>query len=241
VIAAFNEERRLGESLRAVGSYLEREAIDAETLIVDDGSTDDTGRISREVLRDLRGRLLRNEENRGKGFSVRRGVLEAAGRWVLITDADLSTPIDELAKLTAAVRDRDLDGAIGSRALPQSRIEERQTILRQSMGKIFNRVVRYTTGMRYRDTQCGFKLLDRERVRPLFEHMVVNRFAFDVELLFLAARFGLEVEEVPVLWKDAPGSRVGLVGDPINMVWDVARVLWRFRRGQYNAVAQDRA
>jgi dolichyl-phosphate beta-glucosyltransferase len=184
--------------------------------------------------------VLRNEENRGKGYSVRRGVLSATGRWVLLTDADLSTPIAEHAKLGDAVREYDLDVAIGSRALPASRIEVRQHPVRELMGKTFNRIIRRMTGLPFHDTQCGFKLLDRGRVRPLFGRMVVDRFAFDVELLFLCARFGLKAREVPVVWRNAPGSKVSLVGDPLNMLWDVARVRWRFRRGLYNPDVPER-
>jgi len=234
VIAAYNEEHRLGESLRRIAEYQRQSGIDAEVLVVDDGSEDATRRIATEAMRGLRGRVLANAENRGKGYSVRRGALEASGRWVLLTDADLSTPIEEVEKLSAAARDHDLDAAIGSRALPGSRVEERQSFLRESMGKTFNRMVRLATGLRFRDTQCGFKLLDRERLRPIFERMAIDGFAFDVELLYLCARFGLKVQEVPVVWRHAAGSKVGLVTDPIRMVWDVARVLWRFRRGLYN-------
>jgi glycosyltransferase involved in cell wall biosynthesis len=234
VIAAYNEEQRLGDSLRRIGAYLRERGLDAEVLVVDDGSLDATQRIAREALREMRGRVVANAENRGKGYAVRRGALEASGRWVLFTDADLSTPIEEVEKLSAATRERDLDAAIGSRALPGSRVEERQSILRQSMGKTFNRVVRLATGLPFHDTQCGFKLLDRERLRPILQRMVVDGFAFDVELLYLCERFGLKVAEVPVVWRHAAGSKVGLVTDPVRMIADVARVLWRFRRGLYN-------
>ena len=132
------------------------------------------------------------------------------------------------------VRDQDLDAAIGSRGLPESRIEVRQHLIRQAMGKGFNRLIRLLTGLPFRDTQCGFKLLHRERCRPLFERMVVDRFAFDVEFLFLCARFGLRVREVPVVWRNAPGTKVSMLADPVNMLYDVARVRWRFRRGLYN-------
>jgi dolichyl-phosphate beta-glucosyltransferase len=240
VVPAYDEERRLGASLSRISSYTREEKIDAELLVVDDGSRDATPMIVEEALRDMRGKLLRNAENRGKGFSVRRGVLEASGRWVLVTDADLSTPIEEIAKLSAAARDRDLDAAIGSRALRESRIEKRQNALRETMGKTFNLIIRAMTGLKFQDTQCGFKLLDRERTLPLFRHMVVDRFAFDVEFLYLCWRFGLRVEEVPIIWRDSPGSRVGLVTDPMNMLWDVARVVWRFRRGLYNPAAGGR-
>lgn len=234
VVPAYNEELRLGETLRKIGSYLDASGTDAEILVVDDGSKDGTAELAAAALRGRRGRVVRNGENRGKGFSVRHGMLEAQGRFVLLTDADLSTPIEDYAKLAAAVRDADLDVAIGSRALVESDVQVRQHWVRQMMGRTFNRIIRGLTGLRFRDTQCGFKLMDRERVRPLFEKMVVDRFAFDVELLFLCERFGLSVREIPVTWRNAPGSKVSIVGDPANMVLDVLRVRWRFRRGLYN-------
>jgi dolichyl-phosphate beta-glucosyltransferase len=234
VIPAYNEEKRLAGSLARIAAYLEKAGVSGEILVVDDGSSDATFRIASDFLKGRRGRVLRNGENRGKGYSVRRGVLEATGRWVLLTDADLSAPIEEYATLAEAVRERDLDVAIGSRAVAGARVEIRQNRVRELMGKTFNRIIRLMTGLPHRDTQCGFKLMDRDRVRPLFEKMVVNRFAFDVELLFLCARFSLAVLEVPVVWRNSPVSTVTLVGDPINMILDVARVRWRFRRGLYN-------
>jgi dolichyl-phosphate beta-glucosyltransferase len=234
VIPAYNEERRLPATLSRIAAYLEKAALSSEIVIVDDGSSDGTARLGAEFLKGRRGRVLRNPENRGKGYSVRRGVLEAAGRWVLLTDADLSAPIEEHAVLAEAVREHDIDVAIGSRALASSRIEVRQNFVRVAMGKTFNRLIRLMTGLPYRDTQCGFKLMDRERVRPLFEKMVVDRFAFDVELLYLCMRFRLAVREVPVVWRNSPESKVTLLVDPVNMLADVARVRWRFRRGLYN-------
>ncbi len=234
LIPAYNEERRLGPTLEKVATYFEARRVSWETVVVDDGSADGTSRIATEFLRGRRGRVIRNPDNRGKGFSVRRGFLESTGRWVLLTDADLSAPIEEHAKLAAAVRDHDLDAAIGSRGLSESRIEVRQRWVRETMGKTFNRLIRAATGLSFRDTQCGFKLIHHERCRPLFEKMVVDRFAFDVEFLFLCIRFGLKVREVPVIWRNAPGSKVGLIADPLNMLFDVARVRWRFRQGLYN-------
>ncbi len=234
VVPAYDEERRLGGSLEKITAYVDGRGLDAEIVVVDDGSTDATAKIAEAELRSRRGRLVRNVENRGKGYSVRRGVLEASGRWILLTDADLSAPIEEHENLAEAVRRYDLDVAVGSRGLAESRIEVRQSLLRQTMGKAFNRVIRLLTGLPLRDTQCGFKLFDRERTLPLFRKMVVDRFAFDVEFLFLCQRFGLKVREVPVVWRNAPGSKVSLVGDPMNMLADVLRVRWRFRRGLYN-------
>ncbi len=233
VVPAFNEAHRLADSLQRIVAYLGQHGIKFEVLVVDDGSTDGSGQVASRVLAG-RGRVVTNSENRGKGYSVRRGVLESAGRWVLMTDADLSAPIEEHAKLAAAARDRDVDIVIGSRALADSQIEIRQNIVRQTMGKTFNLFVRLLTGLQFRDTQCGFKLMDRQRTLPLFQRMVIDRFAFDAELLFLAHRFGLAVSEVPVVWRNAEDSKVRLIGDPLNMLLDLLRVRWRFRRGLYN-------
>jgi dolichyl-phosphate beta-glucosyltransferase len=234
VIPAYNEQERLVASLEKIAAYLDASGTDAEILVVDDGSKDRTAELAAGALKGRRGRVLRNGDNRGKGYSVRHGVLEARGRFVLLTDADLSTPIEEHAKLAMVIRDRDLDVVIGSRALPNSDVQVRQGWVRKRMGRTFNTIIRTVTGLPFRDTQCGFKLMDRDRVKPLFDKMVVNRFAFDVELLFLCARFGLSVADVPITWRNAPGSKVSLLGDPLNMIADVLRVRWRFRRGLYN-------
>jgi len=234
VIPAYNEQERLGDSLAKITAYLDAGGIDAELLVIDDGSGDKTAEVAERALLGRRGRVLANGENCGKGFSVRRGVLEAQGRFVLMTDSDLSTPIADHAKLAKVMRDRDLDLVIGSRALPGSDVQVRQGWLRQTMGRTFNRFIRTATGLPFRDTQCGFKLMDRERALPLVKKMVVDGFAFDVELLFLCGRFGLSVVDVPVTWRNAEGSKVSMVGDPLKMIADVLRIRWRFRRGLYN-------
>ncbi len=234
VIPAYNEEDRLGVSLPLIETYLRERGIDAEILVVDDGSTDGTAAMASAFLRGKPGRVLRQPENRGKGAALRRGVLEAEGRWVLMTDADLSSPIEEHARLSEIARDEDLDVVFGSRGLPDSQVEIRQNIIRQLMGRTFNLLLRMITGLTYRDTQCGFKLFDLQRTRPLFERMVVDHFAFDVELLFLCDRFGLRAKEVPVIWRNSDRSTVNVFGAPPKMLFDVLRVRWRFRRGLYN-------
>jgi len=234
VIPAYNEEDRLGVSLPLIEAYVRERGFDAEILVVDDGSTDATAQMASAFLRERRGRVLRHPENRGKGAAVRQGVLKAEGRWVLITDADLSTPIEEHAKLAEIAREEDLDVAFGSRGLPASQVEIRQNPLRQLMGKTFNVILRGITGLPHRDTQCGFKLLDRQRTRPLFERMVIDHFAFDVELLFLCDRFGLRVKEIPVIWRNSERSTVNIVAAPPRMLLDVLKVRWYFRRGLYN-------
>jgi len=233
VVPAYNEERRLVPTLARITGWLAGEGRSAEVLVVDDGSRDDTARVAERALAFGPGRVVRLPENRGKGAAVRAGVLASRGKWILLTDADLSTPIEDLPTLEAAVRAGGLDVAIGSRALAASRVEVRQGLLRQTMGKTFNRVIRVAAGLPFGDTQCGFKLFDGARARPIFAKMVVDRFAFDVEFLFLAHRAGLRIAEVPVVWRNAAESKVKLVGDPLNMLADVARVRWRHARGRY--------
>ena len=232
VIPAYNEEARLGATLQRLRGWLQAPRPPAEILVVDDGSADRTVAIARAALEGTRGSVLTGEPNRGKGYAVRRGVLAATGRTVLITDADLSTPIEEHDKLAAAMLAHGLHVAIGSRALYGS---QGQNPLRQLMGKTFNRIMRGMTGLPFQDTQCGFKLLDRAATRPIVERMVVDRFAFDVEFLYLCRQASLRVEEVPVVWRNAPGSKVSLMGDPANMLWDVAKLRWRHRRGSPGA------
>ena len=234
VIPAFNEQARIGDTLTAILRYVEAHRIRAEVLVIDDGSTDRTVDVASEKLGRQGGRVIKNVENRGKGYSVRRGIAEARGRWVLMCDADQSTPIEEHARLAEIARDRDLDIVIGSRGLPDSKVEVHQQALRESMGKAFNLIVRSLTGLRLHDTQCGFKLMDRNRVLPIVEKSVIDGFAFDVELLCVATRFGLSIAEIPVTWRNSPDSKVNVATAPLLMLTEVLRVLWRFRRGGYN-------
>jgi dolichyl-phosphate beta-glucosyltransferase len=234
VIPAYNEQERIGATLTAVLDYVDANRIRSEVLVIDDGSTDRTAEVATEKLGRNRGRVLKNVENRGKGYSVRRGITEAKGRWVLMCDADQSTPIEEHARLAEIARDRDLDIVIGSRGLPDSKVEVHQAALRESMGKIFNSIVRSWTGLRLRDTQCGFKLMDRKRVLPIVEKSIIDGFAFDVELLCVATRFGLGIAEVPVTWRNSPVTTVSMITTPPSMLIETLRMLWRFRRGGYN-------
>jgi dolichyl-phosphate beta-glucosyltransferase len=231
VIPAYNEERRLGASLRRIAEYFRSTGVSPEIIVVDDGSRDGTASVGREFLAlyDGPGALLLNHRNRGKGYSVRRGVLAAAGERVLITDADLSTPVEEAHALLEAQEREGAHIVIGSRALPGSRIEVHQPALRERLGMLFNRIMRMLTGLPYRDTQCGFKLLARSAAQPLARAMSVDGFAFDVELLWLARRAGLRVHEQPVRWRNSRGSSVSLLRDAPRMLWDL--MLLRRRLG----------
>ena len=239
VIPAYNEAARIRRSLEGVALYLARTDEAAEVLVVDDGSDDATVETLRRFAAEqsqgdrVSVRVLQNGRNRGKGYSVKHGLLAARGDLVLISDADFSTPIDELPLLRQAVEKEGYGIAIGSRGLDESRVEIRQAALREMMGRGFNRLVRLLTGLPFRDTQCGFKLARREEVLPLFRAARVERFAYDVEILYLARKAGVRVREVPVLWRNAEGTKVSALTDPFEMLKDVVRVVLRDRLGRY--------
>jgi glycosyltransferase involved in cell wall biosynthesis len=178
-------------------------------------------------------RLLRNPGNRGKGYSVRHGVLEAKGEWVLFTDADLSAPIEELEKLIAATRQQKADIAIGSRALDRSLIEEHQSFFRETAGRIFNLLLRLLTGLPFHDTQCGFKLYRREAAQEVFRRQRLERFGFDAEVLYIARKLGYRCVEVPVRWSHSAGTKVRMLRDSLDMFLDLLRVRWNDVRGRY--------
>ena len=225
VIPAFNEAGRIGATLRAILDHLKHAGLDGEIIVVDDGSTDATVAVAREILAGAGPHhVLSGRENRGKGFSVREGALAASRRWTLISDADLSTPISEVDGLLSAAETDHLDLVMGSRALSQSRIDVYQGFLRRNMGRTFNRVVRVLTGLPYRDTQCGFKLWRTEVVRPLLHKLSIDGFAWDVELILRARRAGLSLAELPVAWNNVEGSKVAMVSDPLRMLRDLVRI-----------------
>jgi glycosyltransferase involved in cell wall biosynthesis len=234
VIPAFNEEQRLPKSLSRIQAYLKSRSLRAEVLVVDDGSTDATSRIveaTRSSFPELR--LISNARNRGKGFSVRNGMLEARGEFALFTDADLSAPIEEAEKLLAPLRDGSYDGAIGSRALDRSLIEVHQPAYRERAGMVFNRIMRGLTGLEFKDTQCGFKAFRREKARVIFEQQRTEGFGFDPEILFLARQKGLRIAEIPVRWAHDPTTKVKLFRDSVRMFLDVIAIRWNALLGRY--------
>jgi glycosyltransferase involved in cell wall biosynthesis len=240
VIPAYNEEARPPLALARIQDYLAAQGFGAEIIVVDDGSTDGTAAVAEEwrgVQPSLM--LLRNEGNRGKGFSVRRGMLAAHGRVALFTDADLSAPIDEAKKLLDALADADV--AIGSRALNRSLIEVHQSGMRERAGMIFNFIVRIMTGLPFADTQCGFKAFRRERCQRVFEQQRVEGFGFDPEVLFLAQRQGLRIVEIPVRWAHDPATKVHVVRDSLRMFADLFVIRWGQLAGRYPTRIPDRA
>jgi len=234
VIPAFNEEQRLPKTLDRVVAYLQTKPDRAEVIVVDDGSTDTTARVVCDYSQRYAAlRLVTNGGNKGKGFSVRHGMLEARGDVALFSDADLSTPIEEADKLLAAVRDQGYDAAIGSRAVDRSLIEVHQSAIREQAGIFFNRVVRWIMGIDFSDTQCGFKAFRRERSRIIFEQQRIERFGFDPEILFLAKRNGLRVAEIPVRWSHDSATKVNVLADGVRMFFELLLVRWNARRGFY--------
>jgi dolichyl-phosphate beta-glucosyltransferase len=229
VIPAYNEGRRLPPTLEKVQRYLAGRP--HEIVVVDDGSRDDTA--ARAEAAGVT--VLRNEGNRGKGYSVRRGMLHARGDRRLMTDADLSTPIEELDRLLSLV-DEGYDVVIGSRALPGANIEVRQPWYRENMGRLFNLCVRLVALPGLQDTQCGFKLFTAEAAEKAFRPARLDGFSFDVEALFVARRQGCRIAEVPVTWRNDEATRVDTVKGALAFL-DLARIRLNDWRGAYDTPA----
>lgn len=238
IIPAYNEAARLGKTLRAVVDYLAQNAPDGEVIVVDDGSSDDTADLARQVFKDsknLRTSVISYKSNLGKGRAVRLGLLAARSDVALFSDADLSTPITEAPKLVDPILSGQYDLTFGSRALDRELIGVHQSWRREQGGRVFNLVVRLATGMPFWDTQCGFKAFRMSVCRPLIEAATVDRFGFDVELLYLAFRAGLNLKEIPVRWDHNEGSKVTLFSDSFKMVNEVNLIRQQARRGVYDA------
>ena len=235
MIPAYNEENRLPATLARLVSYIGSTPWgEVEVLIVDDGSKDGTAALVEDFAHIYPAvRLVRNPGNRGKGFAVRNGMLEAQGDWVLFTDADLSTPIEEVEKLLAAVRERGAAGAIGSRALNRKLVSVHQSAFREYSGRFFNLVMRLITGLPFADTQCGFKLFRREVAREVFSRVRIPGFGFDVEALFVAHLLRFEVVEVPVCWANAEGTKVTMLNG-LQAFTDLVVVRLHQLRGHYD-------
>jgi glycosyltransferase involved in cell wall biosynthesis len=223
VIPCFDEAARIDATIREALDYLEKNSPQSELLVVNDGSTDETSTIAREALAQasIEARLLENFPNRGKGAAVRKGLLAAQRSIGLFFDADLSTPLEEVPKVIEPVANDDVDLAFGSRALDRRLIGHHQPWLREQGGRVFNLLVRVTSGLPFWDTQCGFKAIRLDVCRPVLQRARIDGFAFDVELLILAQRAGLHLREIPVRWNHVEGSKVRFINDSLRMLREV--------------------
>lgn len=237
IIPAYNEAGRIGPSLRKALDYLRRRGLAYELLVVDDGSRDATAEVA-EGFAAEGVKVLRHPRNRGKGGAVRTGVLASRGDRVLLSDADFSTPIEELEKLEARLPDSPL--VLGSRAVAGAAIRQHQPFYREVMGKTFNRIIRLLGVRGLRDTQCGFKLLRGDVARSLCGEMTIEGFAYDVEMVWLAQRRGYPVTEVGVIWVNSPDSRVAPIRSSLEMLRDVILMRLRHRRTARNPARSSR-
>jgi glycosyltransferase involved in cell wall biosynthesis len=237
VIPAYNEAARLGSTLDVVVDYMRQNYPQGEVIVVDDGSADDTAGLARASFAKsapVRTSVISYKSNLGKGRAVRLGLLAARGDIALFSDADLSTPITETPKLINPILKNECDLTFGSRALDRSLIGVHQSWRREQGGRVFNFFVRLATGLPFWDTQCGFKAFKMSACRPLVEAATVDRFGFDVELLYLAHRAGLRLREVPVRWDHNEGSKISLMSDSLKMLSEVGLIRQQARRGVYD-------
>lgn len=224
IIPAYNEEKRLGDSLIRISQYLEKRYKEYEIIVVNDGSSDRTRQIAEGLKRQIQNlRIISNSKNMGKGYSVKRAILSSKGDIILFTDADLSTPIGELEKLKNAIEE-ECDIAIGSRASKESIILKRQSPLREYMGKTFNLLVHLILMKGIKDTQCGFKLFKRKTALEIFPRQKINGFAFDTEILYLAKKLGYKISAVPITWLNSPNTRVKLLFSSLNMFLELIKI-----------------
>jgi dolichyl-phosphate beta-glucosyltransferase len=241
ILPAYNESARIAATLDRILAHATERGWNVEVIVVNDGSTDSTAEIVLEYAKNHAVlRLLENPGNRGKGFSVRNGMLHARGDILLFSDADLSSPIEEADKLFAAIA-KGTDIAIGSRWMDRRLQIRRQPMHRRLFGRIFNLALRVVLGLQFKDTQCGFKAFTRRSARVIFPQQKIERWGFDPELLYLARKFGFTVSEVPVAWSHREGTRIHPLRDGIRMFGELLRIRWYALKGNYvpsSAVSQ---
>lgn len=228
IIPAYNEGKRIQRSLQEIVAYLRRQKYSSEIIVVDDGSQDQTVAIAQNCLKGFPHTILKSENNAGKGEAVRRGMLQGQGHYLLFSDADLSTPIEETEAFLKHL-EKDYDVVIGSRSVKGSNVVKHQPFFREVMGKVFNLFARMLAFHHVHDSQCGFKGFSRRSARDLFSRQKLKRFSFDAEIVYLAQRLGYRLLEKPVIWRNSPQSRVSLWQDPLNMFMDLIKIRWLHR------------
>jgi len=235
IIPAYNEGARLDATLSKVLRYVAQQKWDAEVIVVNDGSQDNTIEIVRDhIQKNSTLHLIENPGNRGKGYSVRNGMMNALGEVLLFSDADLSSPIEEAPKLLAAI-EQGADIAIGSRWMQSELQTQRQPLYRQLFGRIFNLMLRLILGLQFKDTQCGFKAFSRRAAQAIFSQQKIERWGFDPELLYLAKKYGFKVVEVPVAWAHSAGTRISPLRDGTRMLVEMLKIRWNALTGKYTS------
>jgi dolichyl-phosphate beta-glucosyltransferase len=241
IVPAYQESERIGDSLKQILQYVLSQHLNAEIIVVDDGSKDTTSDVARVACAnfpEVQTQVIRYEENRGKGFAVKTGLLAASGEIAVFSDADLSTPIEELPKLISPIESGEFDVTIGSRALNRELIGNRQPWRREQGGKVFNLIVRLATKLPFWDTQCGFKAFRMSKFRPLLSAMKIDRFGFDVEFLFVANLAKLKIKEVPVVWNHCDGTTISVFRDSTRMFREVNQIRQNEKKGFYKNVSK---
>lgn len=237
VIPAYEESERLGSTVKSILAYVEKQNFKAEMIVVDDGSKDNTAEVAEKAFAEfpeIETKVVRYEKNRGKGYAVKTGLLEAKHDTALFSDADLSTPIEEMPKLVDLIESGECDVAFGSRALDRSLIGTHQPWRREQGGKVVNLIIRTMSGLPFSDTQCGFKAFNMKKFRPLLNVMQIDRFGFDVEFLYVADHHKLRLKEIPVRWNNVEGSKVSVVRDTRRMMNELRLIRRNAKRGVYD-------
>lgn len=244
VIPAFDEQDRLGVSIRKILEFVGREKLNAELIVVDDGSRDKTAEVAEKTFAEFPGmptKVVRYEQNRGKGYAVKTGLLASEADIALFSDADLSTPITELSKLVEPIQRGEYDVTFGSRALDRSLIGVHQPWRREQGGRVMNLVIKLMSGLPFLDTQCGFKAFNLKKFRPLLGLMTIDRFGFDVEFLFVADYHRLRLKEIPVRWDNVEGSKVSVFRDTRRMFAELSQIRRNAARGVYDLSLEQQA
>jgi glycosyltransferase involved in cell wall biosynthesis len=237
VIPAYEEEDRLSKPLRQIFAFIEAEKLSAEVIVVDDGSRDKTAEVAEKVCAEfpeISSKVIRYEENRGKGFAIKTGFLASRGDIAIFSDADLSTPIEELEKLVKPIETGEYDVTFGSRALDRTLIGTHQPWRREQGGKVMNLIIRKMSGLKFSDTQCGFKAFNMKKFRPLLGAMTIDRFGFDVEFLFVAQYHKLRLKDIPVRWNDVEGSKLSVFRDTRRMIGELSQIRRNAKLGVYD-------